>query len=49
MIEDDLMIPARYCDVIKVPRKEDIRAVLEGGQDVPGCKLGERGVHLAVK
>lgn len=49
LIEDELSIPMSFCDIVKVPRKEDIRRIIEGGIDVPGARLGERGVHLEVK
>lgn len=49
IVEDDLVIPSSLCDYIKKPRVDDIRKLLEGGKEVPGAKLGERGAHLEVK
>jgi hypothetical protein len=47
--EPYLSIPMSLCDIVKVPRKEDIRRMLEGNVEVPGATLGERGEHLEVK
>lgn len=47
--EDAVNAPEEYHRVFVKLDTEAIRADLLGGDDVPGCAIGERGTHLRIK
>ena len=47
--DDPACAPERYHRTVIHLDTELIRADLAGGEDVPGCAIGERGTHLRIK
>ena len=47
--EDPASAPERYHRRVVKLDVEAIRADLLGGEEVPGCAIGERGTHLRIK
>jgi len=47
--EDPASAPERYHRRVVKLDVEAIRADLLGGEEIPGCAIGERGTHLRIK
>jgi len=47
--EDPASAPERYHRKVIKLDVDAIRADLLGGEDIPGCAIGERGTHLRIK
>lgn len=48
-IVNDRDVPAEYCELTLVPKKEDIKAALEAGIEVTGCVLVKDKTRLEIK
>ena len=47
-IDDETLIPQEFKKIIYEPDKEKIRTALEGGADISGVHLEERGTYLKI-